>query len=341
MRLSLMLRRPPCIAYRYVDAKPPTLRGDDELPSKTPKEICASFAFYCYSASHLSDDHQQIYILHWLHGFMAESMAPALELVVGSPPPLYSDVVAMDIRIREFYMPPILHMVSGPSAGNSMNVVQRWAFLDRELALLNLHRGHYVQALTDGFTSKHTHMPSVMAIFRGTRNLIWNLETYYRQEPEFCIRSVMMWSNCFSAAIALSLLISRVPECCLSAHALLEVAKVMRLFLEVKDRSPIAEKALAFNLMAIMIGLFMRWWRRPDARATAAFEPGRLLAGAQACGAGHADGGASAATGMGASGKQTHVEELRVICDHGNDLRAMGRTVQDRITRLRRAVLSS
>ncbi|OBZ79208.1 Chromatin structure-remodeling complex subunit snf21 [Grifola frondosa] len=38
--------------------------------------------------------------------------------------------------------------------------------------------------------------------------------------------------------------------------------------------------------------------------------------------------------------KQKHVEQLRVICDHGNDLRAMGRASQDRITRLGRAVLS-
>ncbi|OBZ71228.1 putative transcriptional regulatory protein C1F7.11c [Grifola frondosa] len=166
---------------------------------------------------------KEIY-LHWLHGFMAESMAPALELVVGSPPPLYSDVVAMDIRIREFYMPPILQMVSGPSAGNSMNVVQRWAFLDRELALLNLHRGHYVQALTDGFTSKHTHMPST-----GARVL----HSFCHDVVKLFLSRDRTFSSHISRAGVLS--VGSCPS---------KVAKVMRLFLEVKDRSPIAEKAL-------------------------------------------------------------------------------------------------
>ncbi|TFK89567.1 hypothetical protein K466DRAFT_597679 [Polyporus arcularius HHB13444] len=217
-RLGLMLRRPPSIPLRYVDVDPPTT---SEFPPHGPREIYQ----------------------RWHYTFTAQCFSPVLEIVATPNPPPYPEILALDARIRNFEVPEFMQVTPGTSSGNGLCLVQIWTHMTREVALLNLHRQFFIQALSEGFWANHRYASSVVAVYQASLSLLWSLETYYRQQPEYSVRSQVLWHNGFSSAIALSLLVTRIPPSVMASNALLELAKVLRLFTDVNDRCPIAAKA--------------------------------------------------------------------------------------------------
>ncbi|KAI0770290.1 hypothetical protein C8Q74DRAFT_1274551 [Fomes fomentarius] len=217
-RLGLMLRRPPSVSLRYIDVDPPT---SNEFPPQ---------------------GHREVY-QRWHYIFTKECFSPVLEAVATPSPPAYSDILALDTRIRNFEVPPFMQVTPGTGSGNTLCLLQIWTHMTREVALLNLHRAYFTQALSEGFWANHKYASSVVAVYQASLSLLWSLETYYRQQPEYSVRSQILWSNGLSSAVALSLLVSRVPPSVMASNALLELAKTLRLFTDVSDRSPIAAKA--------------------------------------------------------------------------------------------------
>ncbi|KAI0354977.1 hypothetical protein OH77DRAFT_1404038 [Trametes cingulata] len=229
-RLALMLRRPPSIAMRYVDADPP---ASNEFAPQGPREDCA--------------------YQRWHYTFTAQCLSPILEAVVSPNPPPYAEILVLDARVREFGLPSFMQVAPGPSSGNGLCLVQMWTNVTREVAILNLHRQYFTQALSEGLWANHRYACSVVAVYQSSLNLLWSLETYYRQQPEYSVRSQILWFDGLSAAMALSLLLCRAPPSVMTSNALLEMAKVLRLYTDVSDRCPTALKALP-----ILEGLFER-----------------------------------------------------------------------------------
>ncbi|OJT13979.1 hypothetical protein TRAPUB_9463 [Trametes pubescens] len=227
-RLALMLRRPPSIALRYVDTEPPT---SSEYPPQGPREIYQ----------------------RWHYTFTTQCLCSILEAVVSPNPPPYTEVLALDARVREFQLPSFMQVSPGPSSGNGLCLVQMWTNMTRDVAILNLHRQYFTLALSEGLWANHKYACSVVAVYQASLNLLRGLETYYRQQPEYSVRQQILWFEGLSAAMALSLLLCRAPPSVMTSNALLEFAKVLRLYTDVSDRCPTAAKSLP-----ILEGLFER-----------------------------------------------------------------------------------
>ncbi|KAI0632136.1 hypothetical protein C8Q77DRAFT_903696 [Trametes polyzona] len=218
-RLALMLRRPPSVALRYVDTEPP---AGSEYPPQGPREIYQ----------------------RWHYTFTAQCLSPILEAVVSPNPPPYAEVLHLDARVREFQLPSYMQISPGPASGNGLCLVQMWTNMTRDVAILNLHRQFFTQALSEGLWANHKYACSVAAVYQGSLNVLWSLETYYRQQPEYSVRQQILWFEGLSAAMALSLLLCRAPPSVMTSNALLELAKVLRLYTDVSDRCPTALKSL-------------------------------------------------------------------------------------------------
>ncbi|OSD07208.1 hypothetical protein PYCCODRAFT_1463504 [Trametes coccinea BRFM310] len=216
-RLGLMLRRPPSIAMRYVDVEPPS--GGE------------------YAAAGLKYSYQR-----WHYTFTTQCLSPILELVVSPNSPPYTDVLHLDARVRDYEPPPLA--APGPASGNGLCLMQAWTNMTRDIAILNLHRQYFTQALGEGLWANHRYACSVVAVYQASLNVLWSLETYYRQQPEYSVRLQVLWFNGLSAAMALSLLLCRAPPSVMTSNALLELAKLLRLFTDVSDRCPTASKGL-------------------------------------------------------------------------------------------------
>ncbi|KAH9922800.1 uncharacterized protein BXZ73DRAFT_51319 [Epithele typhae] len=217
-RLSLMLRRAPSLSLRYVDVDPPT---SSEFPASTHREIYQ----------------------RWHYTFTEHCISPVLEAVVSPVSPPYSEILALDARVRDFEVPTFMQINPGTTSGNGLCIVQLWTHMTREVAFLNLHRQFFTQALNEGFWAHHKYAMSVVAVYQASVSLLFGLEAYYRQQPEYSVRSQRLWWNGLSSAVALSLIASRVPPSMMSSNALLELGKVVRFYSDVSDRCPLAARA--------------------------------------------------------------------------------------------------
>ena len=98
-----MLRRPPSITMRHVDAKQPSFSYDDTpdaqrmFPSGYVAGRPCSHRFYV--------DHQ------WQYSFLAQCTIPVVDAVITPQPPSYSDILDLDSKIRNFDVPPSLQMI--------------------------------------------------------------------------------------------------------------------------------------------------------------------------------------------------------------------------------------
>jgi len=74
--------------------------------------------------------------------------------------------------------------------------------------------------------------------------MIAAVQDLYRYEPHLAARILGYWSNAFSAAVALCLLVSRAPFTCLSPAALQELERARILFRSAKDTCPRAKQVI-------------------------------------------------------------------------------------------------
>ncbi|KAH8104572.1 fungal-specific transcription factor domain-containing protein [Cristinia sonorae] len=223
-RLSLMLRRPPSLNLRHIDAK---------LPDSNVGV----------------DAHPSLLYHKWLHDFHLQCMLPVSDIVASPVEPIYADILEVDSQIRDFDVPIALRMIDqdGIAPSHLRALQQATIACTREIALLQLHRSYFTRAMnaSEGFdvtTSKYA--PSALAVYTSCCNLIWTVYTLYRWEPELSTRFSQFWSNCFSAAVALTFFTTQAGTCNLVPYALQELDKVLQLYQDAQDKAPFAAKAL-------------------------------------------------------------------------------------------------
>ncbi|TCD70534.1 hypothetical protein EIP91_002880 [Steccherinum ochraceum] len=222
-RLSLMLRRPPSLNLRHIDAKQP----EHELSTDTNPTL----------------------LYHkWLHDFQLDCIIPVAELVASSSEPSYIEILDMDSKIRDFEVPAALRMIDdGVAPAQCKALQQATVACTRETALLQLHRTYFTRAMnaTEGFdVTNSRYSPSTLAVYTSCCNMIWTLYTLYRWEPELSTRFSQFWTNCFSAAVALTFFTTSAPDCNLVPFALQELDKVLLLYQDAERKVPFVAKAL-------------------------------------------------------------------------------------------------
>jgi hypothetical protein len=142
--------------------------------------------------------------------------------------PPYSTVLELDRKIRDFpvpkYLQPNCDQNEQPEPSPELRM-QRWivlsskeasqfvttakyrcTFLTDVVALLNLHRTYFAQALRDQPHDllRHRYAPSVMATYRSAWRLIRGLEKPSIKIPNLLSRFSLAWSHALSAAVSLS-----------------------------------------------------------------------------------------------------------------------------------------
>ncbi|KAI0086530.1 hypothetical protein BDY19DRAFT_960418 [Irpex rosettiformis] len=179
-RLSLALRRPPCVNMRYVDVKRPT--AEDENPVVTD-------------------------YIWWQNEFLVQCTIPVVDVTLSVQPTPYADILLLDREIRNFNIPLSLQMVDDidhQPPPRPLGMQQAMVATSRQCTLMHLHRSYFTVALTSNemFTVQHTYTPSVLAVYSGSCSLISTIATIYQWEPELSIRYIIFWNNLFSAAVS-------------------------------------------------------------------------------------------------------------------------------------------
>ncbi|KAI0071702.1 hypothetical protein K474DRAFT_1652176 [Panus rudis PR-1116 ss-1] len=223
-RLSMMLRRPPSINIRYADAHSP------------------QFSAYGCHGQLGAQFHT------WQYNFHNQCMLRVADYTASMQPVSYRQVLELDSKIRDFEVPDCLRMcdIADGNPPHPQAIEQAMVACSREVALLQLHRSYYTTALNgpEGFSFKHRYAPSVLATFTSCCNLIWTVYTLYRWEPSLSVRFSAPWINCFSSALALVVITSRLRAAPLALTGLQELDRVLALFTEARDTCDMVSKFL-------------------------------------------------------------------------------------------------
>ncbi|TFK39044.1 hypothetical protein BDQ12DRAFT_682922 [Crucibulum laeve] len=223
-RMSLSLGRPPSICLTHVDTKPPLYTGPGIY---VPRE--------------------EIVYHEWKNAFFRECLTPMLEAMVSAEIPAYERILRLDRDVRDFAVPPLLLKHNMFEVQPRFLVMQRGLVqMGRQIALLQLHRKYFTEAMSgsDAFDLHHRYAPSVLATYLGASALISGVEELYKQEEQLSTRFLHFWFNAFSAAVTISLLISRAPSTTLASHALLDLDRACKLFHAAGRILPFSGKAL-------------------------------------------------------------------------------------------------
>ncbi|KAF7767920.1 transcriptional regulator family: Fungal Specific TF [Agaricus bisporus var. burnettii] len=210
-RMSLSLGRPPSISLAHVDVARPSYVGAGIY---VPRE--------------------EIVYHNWKNDFFIECLSPILEAMTNAKQLIeYDQLLALDRSARDFYVPPILGELENSTETPRFLVMQRGlVIMGREIALLQLHRRYFTQAMNspEPFDMHHDYAPSVLATYLSASNLIAAVEQLYEKESQLSVRFLHFWFNVFSAAVMLSLFISRAPTTPLATFAVQDLERICRLF---------------------------------------------------------------------------------------------------------------
>ncbi|KAF9453099.1 hypothetical protein P691DRAFT_801957 [Macrolepiota fuliginosa MF-IS2] len=222
-RLSLSLGRPPSLSIHHMDCPRPSYIPDDE----------------CESGGSLH------HFQEWKHACYQQCLVPVLD-AISKPGQEYKSILDLDRRIRDFSIPAPLR---NKEKLKSRSMVLQRASLGTalEAVLLQLHRSYFIRALSgpeEAFNRRHKYAPSVVAVFLSASRMIATVQELFQREPELTARILWYWSNAFSAAVALCLLVSRAPFTCLSPAALQELERARLLFRAAKEMCPRALQVL-------------------------------------------------------------------------------------------------
>ncbi|KAJ7069663.1 fungal-specific transcription factor domain-containing protein [Mycena amicta] len=218
-RMSLSLGRPPSLSLHHVDTKLPTYAESPHVPK------------------------DEILYHEWKNAFFIECLTPILEVVSSVSAVDYKHVLELDARVRDFVAPQVLN---DTGATARFLVMQRALVASgRDIALLQLHRRFFQEALSGEFTDlHHPHAPSVLATYIGASSLIATIETLFASQPDLSARFLHFWFNAFSATVTLSIFVSRAPATSLAPYAVQDLDRICRLFRRVATLLPFSAKSL-------------------------------------------------------------------------------------------------
>ncbi|KAG1765919.1 hypothetical protein EDD22DRAFT_879336 [Suillus occidentalis] len=224
-RLSLSLGRPPSLCLQHVDCRRPS---------------------YAAEGMYIVPEAQSYH--EWKHGFFLNCLTPVLVTAISAQPQLYSDILDVDKKIRDFYIPPTLNIFNSEGITDIRQLTMQQVLVasGREIVLLQLHRNFFTEALSDfdAFTYRHKYAPSVLATYLSASRLVATLETMLHREPQLSKRFMCFWFNAFSGAVALSLIVSRTPFLSLAPFALQELDTIYRIFANVAEECSKVAQAL-------------------------------------------------------------------------------------------------
>ncbi|KAL0581180.1 hypothetical protein V5O48_000870 [Marasmius crinis-equi] len=223
-RMSLSLGRPPSICLAHIDIKPPS-----------------------YEAQGLYVPKEEILYHQWKNSFFIKCLTPALETIISVKPVEYSVTIALDAQIRDFAVPDLLDDRAGNPAPKRFLAMQRALLTTgRDIVILQLHRRYFIQSMSSpvSFELHHSHAPSVLATYLSASSIITAVETLFECEAQLSARFLCFWFNSFSAAVTLSLLVSRAPACPLAPCALNDLDRVCLLFRKAAKILPFSAKTL-------------------------------------------------------------------------------------------------
>ncbi|CAK5268145.1 unnamed protein product [Mycena citricolor] len=216
--ISFFLGRPPTMSVELTDCPYPQ---DEVVGQDGQKEM-----------SYLTWASQYSLLLHDVMGVSLHSKP-------------YATILALDRRIRDFYVPPSLKTVFGAPAGveSSKLMSQLLCLIVKESSLLNLHRPYFTQALHDqpGDLDTHQYIPSVIATYRSAWRVIRSLALAWRDQGPSVARIGCAWSPALSAALILCVLVIRAPSSRMTASALEELEVVSQLFQDAASSSRFAQ----------------------------------------------------------------------------------------------------
>ncbi|KAG2033698.1 fungal-specific transcription factor domain-containing protein [Suillus americanus] len=224
-RLSLSLGRPPSLCLQHVDCRRPS---------------------YVSEGMYIVPEAQSYH--EWKHGFFLHCLTPVLVTAISAQPQLYSSILDVDKKIRDFHIPPTLNIFNSEGITDIRQLTMQKVLVasGREIVLLQLHRNFFTEALSDfdAFTYRHKYAPSVLATYLSASRLVATLGILLHREPQLSKRFMCIWFNAFSVAVALSLIVSRTPFLSLAPFALKELDIVYRIFANVAEECSKVAQAL-------------------------------------------------------------------------------------------------
>ncbi|KAF5361070.1 hypothetical protein D9756_004646 [Leucocoprinus leucothites] len=223
-RMSLSLGRPPSISLVHVDAKRPSYVGAGIYVSR-----------------------EEIVYHDWKNDFFIECLSPILEAMTNTAhPPDYTHILGLDRSVRDFAVPSLLEEQNTKATPRFLVMQRGLVVMGREIALLQLHRRYFMQAMnsTEPFDMNHEFAPSVLATYLSASTLIATVEGLYEREQNLSVRFLHFWFNVFSAAVMLSLFISRAPTTPLATFALQDLERICQLFHRAASILPFCAKVL-------------------------------------------------------------------------------------------------
>ncbi|KAG1879162.1 fungal-specific transcription factor domain-containing protein [Suillus subluteus] len=224
-RLSLSLGRPPSLCLQHVDCRRPSYASEG-----------------MYIVPEVQSYHE------WKHGFFLHCLTPVLVTAISAQPQLYSSILDVDKKIRDFHIPPTLNIFNSEGIMDIRQLTMQQVLVasGREIVLLQLHRNFFTEALSDfdAFTYRHKYAPSVLATYLSASRLVATLGILLHREPQLSKRFMCIWFNAFSVAVALSLIVSRTPFLSLAPFALKELDTICHIFANVAEECSKVAQAL-------------------------------------------------------------------------------------------------
>ncbi|KAG1749298.1 hypothetical protein EDB19DRAFT_1681874 [Suillus lakei] len=250
-RLSLSLGRPPSLCLQHVDCRQPSYASEG-----------------MYIVPGAQSYHE------WKHGFFLHCLTPVLVTAISAQPQLYSGILDVDKKIRDFHVPPTLNIFNTEGITNIRQLTMQQVLVasGREIVLLQLHRNFFTEALSDfdAFTYRHKYAPSVLATYLSASRLVATLGTMLHREPQLSKRFMCFWFNAFSGAVALSLIVSRIPFLSLAPFALKELDTVYRIFANVAEE---CSKPLLTKITEKSRRTYIQWLRASKDSSTMDTDP--------------------------------------------------------------------
>ncbi|GJJ10570.1 hypothetical protein Clacol_004797 [Clathrus columnatus] len=196
--------------------------------------------------------------------FFSVYLAPVIEAILGAKTANYTTVLALDRRVRDQDVAPLIEFdtgrapgapivdLTGPSLGVTMQkfMIVAWP----HLTLLYLHRGYFVRALSEHQASQNLlegrYAPSVLAIFRTSCVIIAMLQALEKVNGELAKRFWLYWCHGLAAAIVVGSIVAKAPDCPLAQPALDQINAAYALFEKAaQHQEPIGRPAKALAII--------------------------------------------------------------------------------------------
>ncbi|KAG2116363.1 hypothetical protein BD769DRAFT_1629847 [Suillus cothurnatus] len=172
----------------------------------------------------------------------------------GAKTPTYSTILELDRKIRDFPVPP--HLQPRCNENKTLTDAAILAHITFILiALLNIHRRYFTQALEDQPNDllKHKYGPSVMAMYRSAWRVIESHSHAVRKIPQAIERLSLIWSQALSAAIVMCMIVNRAPQSNIAVSSLRELDVVYEVF---QKSAPTSKPA------AVLLDSITKVWKK-------------------------------------------------------------------------------